>query len=144
MPPSIQLFAQEEPRMAALLTTLLAGMAVGIGPDPMSQATEQRFPHGRWEGSFPTGNGLITIRLVGREVDLRQRLISIGCRLLDEGKGKCQMPMHGKPFLWGIYKCEGGCLILCMREPKDGPRPTMFGTDGRAILFTLKPNKPKK
>jgi hypothetical protein len=135
--------------MSAFAVVLVAGMAVGSGPEKVSVGVEQRLDlRGRWEGVWldeagreweaTSENGAVFGDTLAFVRFIRARDVA------DEGAGRVRVfyPRVGSPAL-GIYQVRGDCFLICFREARLG-RPTAFrGGDGQNLI-TLRRVRPGK
>jgi hypothetical protein len=133
--------------MSAFVLVLAAGMVVGSGPEKVSAEVEQGLDltRGKWEGFWLDARGR-TRTVVLRPWRPDRVLVGCGpaypfaCR--DEGRGAIRGNFCGEPFV-GIFRWDGECLTLCVREVAKG-RPAFFqGGDGQHLirLYRAEPDK---
>jgi len=142
--------------MTALTLALLAGMAVGSGPERIPEETRQHFlGNGYWEGTWKGSElcGLLHMDERAFMVTLEPGLLRLrgeghllGITLatwIDEGKGRFRIAEKDRRCWWGIYKRGEGCLVICLKKG-DKERPTLFCPGDDQALLILKPAKPPK
>jgi hypothetical protein len=138
--------------MSALVIALVAGMAVGDGPERVSTETEQGLClDGWWKGTWQqlSDSGEIVIS----EVTFKNGF-SIGPDgevdtywvWKDQGNGRCTLSCGGSKyssFHLGIYKQEPDRLTVCLNRERNY-RPTTFRVEDGCILLVLHRVKPPK
>jgi hypothetical protein len=140
--------------MSALLMTLVAGLAVGNGPERISSESAERLGLGGvwdvtvegWQEDDDKSEETVTFavkRKWGREVAVTA---NTDYAWIDEGDGRVSVRSltTGQTIYLGIYKRQAGRLIIClMKYPKKG-RPTAFRAGGGQVLATFQRPKPPK
>jgi hypothetical protein len=108
---------------------------------------KQLCAEGTWEGTcrgLPgTEDRTLQVRLDPGFIVLMEGDRGIGGtrHWVDEGSGKCKWKnIAGEVREFGIYKWEGGHLIVCFRESGKG-RPKEFSFGGGHILLTIDPKQ---
>jgi hypothetical protein len=116
--------------MGTLTMALTAALLVGSVPDAPSGA-QKVLGDGRWAGfkeqeAVPSGS----VWLEGKSLSIHFQPTGVAVctrrfRIKDEGGGRFRMCRDGVAWL-GIYKWDGGCLVLCSN---DYPAGTCGGDD---------------
>jgi hypothetical protein len=130
--------------MAAFVMAMAAGMAPGSGPEEMSAEVQQELDlRGEWEGAWEYGNRLQHVRWSNGTIREEIRGVCHEYRfpLVSEGEDKLYVP-HGEFVRPGIYKWEGGRIVICISIPRSAPRPTYFRADNKYLLLSLRRAKP--
>jgi len=141
--------------MSALVMALVAGMAVGDGPERVSTATEHGLClDGYWKCTWQylSDHGeVVTDEVMFKDGELLdadgQVAVSYGWK--DVGKGRCLRFVQGGCALWrphpcpGIYKRERGCLNICLNM-KGGHYPSAFQVEKDCLLLTIRRVGPPK
>jgi hypothetical protein len=134
--------------MSALVMALVAGMAVGNGPERVSTGTEQRLClDGEWAGTlqgwpFSTQGEVRDVSINSNSIWVSTRFekCSAVCKWVDLGKGKVLVNMSGY-ILQGTYNREAGRLVICLKEPIVQPGEPSFDAVGGQLLIIIKPAK---
>jgi hypothetical protein len=120
---------------------LAAAAVAGNGPAGVSAAVEQRLDlGGAWVGTWVDINGqCLQVTSGGRRLTGRGpgdvRCLDTAW-ITDEGGGRFRITLGSHVFA-GIWKREGGRLLLCFCPPGQG-RPTSFYGGGGQHLLTLR------
>jgi hypothetical protein len=128
------------------LVLLLAGMAVGNGPEGISAETEQGLDlRGEWEGTYQDkAKRALHAHLSDAKLRLWNENISVEIQfpIVDEGGGKFRYNRAARTML-GIYKQERDCVTFCFRLAFQ-TRPASFSPGNGQCLLILHRVKPGK
>jgi hypothetical protein len=141
--------------MSALVMALVAGMAVGNGPERVSTATDPGLGIGgcwelTWKQTRKNGDEQTSTMYLVPGFIVRDDGPKCPCRVVDEGKGRCRIILRERLEFLGIYKHERGSLLICIgpsfldspaKNRPDGisPRPEKY--ESLLILRRIKPPK---
>jgi hypothetical protein len=140
--------------MSTLVLAMVAGLAFGNSPGPVSAEAEQGLDmRGEWEGIWRHNPSLgasahmpvVHAYFKDDAIHVGGRAKGVPFRIVDEGGGKCRVTVVGepRPAVWhGIYRYEGNRLLLCWGLR--GVRPLTLEPGRGEILLTLRRVKPGK
>jgi hypothetical protein len=132
---------------SALAMVLTAAMVVpGNGPEMVSAEMEQRLDlRGEWEGTWHYSvEGTRRVVITGNRLFFITGACAVGRPFVcvQESAGTFRAHWDGEACL-GIYRYDGGRLLLCVREASKG-YPTSFRAGAVQDLLILHRVQPRK
>jgi hypothetical protein len=127
----------------------LAGLTCGDGGPGTGAAAAPAVVNplcGEWAGTWRSRSGKVYAAElrggVARAFD-PDGSVRFALRVVWEGDGLLRVT-DGQSYDWpGIYRLEGGCLVICSAAGHSEPRPKSFSAP-HTDLFTLLPSGPRK